>query len=88
MHWNWVCGVVATKVLRVKTRPDEGVNAVYGVAIFIGILTVMLASVIVAILTIKRRRHDAAAGRTARSRTGRPVRPGVSTYRRRRLRRC
>ncbi|MDR3636898.1 MAG: hypothetical protein P4L84_24040 [Isosphaeraceae bacterium] len=54
LHWNWVCGVIATKVLRVKNRPDEGINAVYGVATFIGILTVMLASVIVAILTVKR----------------------------------
>jgi hypothetical protein len=52
LHWNWVCGVIATKVLRVKNRPDDGIQAVYGVATFIGILTVMLAGVIVAMLTV------------------------------------
>lgn len=54
LHWNWVCGVITTKVLRVKSRPDEGVNAVYGVGTFIGIMTVMLAGIIVAIVTVKR----------------------------------
>lgn len=53
LHWNWVCGVIATKVLHVKYRPDEGLQAVYGVATFIGIMSVVLASVIAAILTVR-----------------------------------
>ncbi len=54
LHWNWVCGAIATKVLKVKYRQDEGLNAVYGVAVFIGIVTFMLATTIVAVITIKR----------------------------------
>src|SRR5262245_39184921 len=42
LHWNWVCGVLATKILRVRSRSDEGVQAVYGVATFIVLLGVML----------------------------------------------
>lgn len=54
LHWNWVCGVIATKILRVKNRPDEGIQAVYGVATFIGIALVVLATIIAAILTVER----------------------------------
>ena len=54
LHWNWVCGVIATKVLRVKYRPDEGLQAVYGVTTFIGILAVMLASIIAAMVAVRR----------------------------------
>jgi hypothetical protein len=53
LHWNWVCGVIATKVLRRKYRADQGVEAVYGVGTLIAVLTVMLAGVIAAILTVK-----------------------------------
>ncbi len=53
LHWNWVCSTLAAQVLRSKTRPDQGVQAVYGVSIFIGTLLVILASVIAALLTIK-----------------------------------
>jgi hypothetical protein len=49
LHWNWVCSVIATQVLRVKARPDEGVQAVYGVATFIAILLAVLGSVAAAV---------------------------------------
>jgi hypothetical protein len=45
--------VIATKLLRVKYRSDQGLEAVYGVGTLIGILTLMLAGVIAAILMVK-----------------------------------
>jgi hypothetical protein len=53
LHWNWICGVIATQVLRVKNRPDEGVQAIYGVGVFIGIVVLVMASLLVATLTVK-----------------------------------
>jgi hypothetical protein len=54
LHWNWVCSVLATKVLRVKGRPDKGNQAIYGVGTFITILTLILASLLAASLSVKR----------------------------------
>lgn len=54
LHWNWVCSVIATKVMGVKKRPDEAIQAMYGVGIFICIVIVMMGSILVAILTVKR----------------------------------
>lgn len=54
LHWTWVCSVIATKVLRVRSRPDEGIQALYGVGIFIGVVMAMLTSILAAILTVKR----------------------------------
>jgi hypothetical protein len=53
LHWNWVCSVLATQVLGLKSRPDEGLQAVYGVGTLIVILTIMLGGIIVAILTVQ-----------------------------------
>jgi hypothetical protein len=54
LHWNWVCSVLATKVLRIKDRPDKGNQAIYGVGTFITILTLILASLLAASLSVKR----------------------------------
>lgn len=53
LHWSWVCGVIATRLLRVEKRPDDGVQAVYGVAFFITVLLVMLAGILAAVLTVR-----------------------------------
>lgn len=53
LHWNWVCGVIATKILRVKKRPDEGVQAVYGVGAFIFVLLVMMVSLLAAMIGVQ-----------------------------------
>lgn len=53
LHWNWVCAVLATQILRLKARPDEGSQAVYGVATFILILLAMMAGIIAAILSVQ-----------------------------------
>jgi len=52
LHWNWVCTVLATRILHVR-RPDEGNQAIYGVGTFICLLLLVKASLIAAILSIK-----------------------------------
>jgi len=52
LHWNWVCTVLATRVLRRK-RPDEANQAVYGVGMFIVILVLVKASLIAAMLSVR-----------------------------------
>jgi hypothetical protein len=54
LHWNWVCSVIATKMLRTKSRPHEGLQAIYGIGFFISIMLAVMATLIVAILTVKR----------------------------------
>lgn len=52
LHWKWVCGVIVTKILKLNKRPDEGIQAVYGVGAFIGTLLLMGALVLVAKLMV------------------------------------
>jgi hypothetical protein len=53
LHWNWVCSVIAAQVLRLKQRPDDGMQTIYGVATLIVLLGTMLAGLIAAILMVK-----------------------------------
>jgi|GEM_PF-3527873 len=53
LHWKWVCGVIVTKILKLKKRPDEGIQAVYGVGAFIGTLMFMGMLIIVAKLMVE-----------------------------------
>ena len=54
LHWNWVCSLIATKILRTKNRPDESNQAVFGVGTFITVLMAMLAGLIAAMLNVHR----------------------------------
>ncbi len=54
LHWNWVCNVIAAQILRIKSRPDEGLQTIYGVATLIGLLTIIAGTIIAAILTVQR----------------------------------
>ena len=54
LHWKWVCGVIVTKILKLKNRPDEAIQAVYGVAAFIGTLIFMGALIVVAMLIVQK----------------------------------
>jgi hypothetical protein len=54
MHWNWVCSVIATQVVRTQKRPDEGMQTIYGVATLIVLLHVIGAGVILAMLCVHR----------------------------------
>jgi hypothetical protein len=53
LHWNWVCSILATKVLRVKNRPDEGTQALYGVGLFIAVLALFMGSILLATFTVR-----------------------------------
>lgn len=54
LHWSWVCGIIATKILRVKNRPDEANQAVYGVATLITLLLALLAGLAAAMLAVQK----------------------------------
>ena len=45
MHWNWVCSVIATQIVRSRERPDEGMQTIYGVATLIVLLHLIGAGV-------------------------------------------
>jgi hypothetical protein len=52
LHWKWVCSVIATQILRTKTRPDEGMQTIYGVATLIVLLHVIAAGVVAAMFCV------------------------------------
>ncbi len=52
MHWNWVCSVIATQILRARERPDEGMQTIYGVATLIVLLHLIGAGVIAAMFGV------------------------------------
>lgn len=56
-HWNWVCGIITTKVLRRKTRPDEGMQTIYGVGTMIVLLVLTGGGIVAALLTVVRPPH-------------------------------
>ncbi|MBX7106225.1 MAG: hypothetical protein K1X57_19260 [Gemmataceae bacterium] len=53
LHWPWVCGVIATKILKVKKKPDEANQAMYGIAFFFAIFLLLKAATIAAVFTVK-----------------------------------
>ncbi len=52
MHWNWVCSVIATQIVRARERPDEGMQTIYGVATLIVLLHLIGAGVIAAMFGV------------------------------------
>jgi hypothetical protein len=52
MHWNWVCSVVATQIVKARQRPDEGMQTIYGVATLIVLLHLIGAGVIAALFSV------------------------------------
>jgi hypothetical protein len=54
MHWNWVCSVIATQIVRAGRRPDDGMQTIYGVATLIVLLHLIAAGVIAAMLCVDR----------------------------------
>lgn len=53
LHWKWVCGVIVTKILKLRKRPDEAIQAVYGVGFFIGTMLFMGFLIVLAKLIVK-----------------------------------
>ncbi len=54
LHWNWVCSIIATQVLRLKTRPDDGMQTIYGVTTLIVLLMIIAGTIIAALLSVHR----------------------------------
>lgn len=52
MHWNWVCSVIATQIVKARQRPDEGMQTIYGVATLIVLLHLIGAGVIAAMFCV------------------------------------
>lgn len=53
LHWSWVCGVVATKIRRTSSRPDDGTQTLYGVGLLIVVLFVLGGATAAARLSLK-----------------------------------
>lgn len=54
MHWSWVCGIVAVKVLRnKKAKIDEGAQTIYGVGLLIVLLNLLGLAIAAAALSIR-----------------------------------
>lgn len=47
-HWEWICGVVATRLLRRKATKDDGTHTIVGVLVLIFLIHVVIISVLVA----------------------------------------
>ncbi len=53
LHWNWICTMLTTRILRLKNRPDEGVQAVYGIGTFIMLLVLTMGSILIAMFAVQ-----------------------------------
>lgn len=54
LHWNWVCGVVASRFSRDKKgKIDDGIRTLYGVGLMIVLFTVIGVGVAAATLMIR-----------------------------------
>lgn len=54
LHWNWVCGVVATHVVRSrKAKLDNGTQTLYGVGLLIVLLNLLGVAIAAAALAIR-----------------------------------
>ncbi len=54
MHWNWVCSVIATQIVRSRSRPDEGMQTIYGVIVLIMLLHLIAIGVGAAMFCVHR----------------------------------
>lgn len=53
LHWSWVCGVFFAQIRRTKSRPDDGMQTIYGVGFLILVLNLLGAGFAAAMLTIQ-----------------------------------
>lgn len=53
LHWSWVCGVIARKLLHQRELPDDGIRTVYGVGLLILLLLSGATVVGIAMMSIK-----------------------------------
>jgi hypothetical protein len=57
LHWNWVCGVIATRLLRRGGKADDGLQTLYGVGTLIVFIVATTGLLIAAELMIRPPTH-------------------------------
>lgn len=54
LHWSWIMGIVATKLMRSKkAKIDDGTQTIYGVGFLIVLLNIVGLAIAVAALSIR-----------------------------------
>jgi hypothetical protein len=53
LHWNWVCSIISTRLLRRSGKVDDGVQTLYGVSTLMLLLLVIGVLILVAQLSIR-----------------------------------
>ena len=53
LHWSWVCGVIATRLLRRGGKVDDGIQTLYGVGTLIAVILATTGLLIAAQLMIR-----------------------------------
>jgi hypothetical protein len=53
LHWNWVCSVVVTRLLRRSGKLDDGAQTLFGVGTLIAFVLVTLGLLIAAVVTVR-----------------------------------
>ncbi len=53
LHWPWVCGVVATRILHTKNQTDDGIRTIWGVATLIVLFHIIAIVVAAALFTVE-----------------------------------
>lgn len=54
LHWSWICNVTASRfTLNRRSRVDDGMQTIYGVALLIVLLNVIGVTVAAAMLTVR-----------------------------------
>jgi hypothetical protein len=52
LHWAWICGVVATRLLRRKATRDDGSHTLIGVGLLVLLVHLLLAGILVARMSL------------------------------------
>jgi hypothetical protein len=53
LHWNWVCSVIASQILKVR-RPHESLRTIYGVGLLIVLLHLIAFGVVAAMYAMRK----------------------------------
>ena len=51
-HWEWICGVVATRILRKKATKDDGSHTLVGVGVLVVLIHVLIGGVLLARMSL------------------------------------
>jgi hypothetical protein len=54
LHWNWVCSIITTRLLRRSGKEDDGIQTLYGVGTLIVFVVATTGLLIVADFMIRR----------------------------------